>query len=209
MHNADYSFTTEDMRINTTAKYHVARWLSLEALFQYEHQTTTVNNLQNGQMYYVRNLINEFAWDDGSGTRQFTIPKGSILDHSISSMVSHSGRIQMNAAKQWHANNEINVLAGFEIKQAKVSGIGSRLYGYNDDLANSVPVDYVSQFPVNPYGYSQQIPSFTSVTGLIDRSVSYFANAAYTYRNRYILSGSARKDESNLFGVNANQKGVP
>ena len=26
---------------------------------------------------------------------------------------------------------------------------------------------------------------------------------------RYILSGSARKDESNLFGVNANQKGVP
>src|SRR5690606_1488747 len=36
-----------------------------------------------------------------------------------------------------------------------------------------------------------------------------YANASYTYANRYILSASARKDESNLFGVNANQKGVP
>jgi hypothetical protein len=34
-------------------------------------------------------------------------------------------------------------------------------------------------------------------------------NAAYTYKRRYTLSGSARKDESNLFGVKTNQKGVP
>jgi TonB-linked SusC/RagA family outer membrane protein len=209
MRNADYTFTTEDTRINTTAKYHFTGWLSLEALYQYEHQTTTVNNLQNQQMYYVRNLINQFAYDDGTGTLQFAVPKGSILDHSVSSMISHSGRVQLNTGKQWNENNEINALAGFEIRQAKVSGLGSRLYGYDDDLGNSIPVDYTSQLPVNPYGYSQQIPYNVSITGLIDRNLSYFANSSYTYRKRYILSASARKDESNLFGVNANQKGVP
>lgn len=209
LRNADYKINTEDMRVNTTARYHFTKWMNLEALYQYEHQTTTVNNLQNQQMYYVRNLINEFAYNDGSGIIQFAVPKGSILDHSVSSMVSQSGRVQLNIGKQWQENNEINAIAGFEIRQAKVSELGSRLYGYNDDLANSIPVDYVSQLPVNPYGYSQQIPSNVSVSGLTDRNLSYFANAAYTYRKRYIISASARKDESNLFGVNANQKGVP
>ncbi len=209
LRNADYIFNTEETLINTTAKYHVTRWLRLEALYQYEHQTTTVNNLQDQQMYYVRNLINQFARNDGSGILQFGIPKGGILDHSLSSMVSHSGRLQLNTSKQWRENNQLNALAGFEIRQTKISGLDNRYYGYDDNLANSIPVDYVSQLPVNPYGYSRQIPSYDFVKGLIDRNLSYFANAAYSYRKRYILSASARKDESNLFGVNANQKGVP
>src|SRR5690606_10395422 len=39
--------------------------------------------------------------------------------------------------------------------------------------------------------------------------LSYFGNAAYTYRGRYTLTGSMRWDGSNLFGVKTNQKGVP
>ena len=208
MRSSDYTFTTEDIRINATVKYHLLPWLSAEALYQYEHQTVTENDVQNQEMYYTRNLINQFAYDDGSGILHFAVPKGSILDHSVNSMLSHSGRLQLNAGKQWH-KNEINALAGFEVRQATVTGFGSRRYGYNDDLANSVPVDYVSELPVNPYGYSQQIPFLDFAKGLTDRNRSYFANIAYSYQKRYILSASARKDESNLFGVNANQKGVP
>ncbi len=44
---------------------------------------------------------------------------------------------------------------------------------------------------------------------MTDHFLSYYANAAYTYLDRYILTGSVRKDEANLFGVNANQKGTP
>lgn len=208
MRNADNTVTTEDMRINTGIHYHFTRWLNAEALYQYEHQTSTFNNLQNEQVYYVRNLINQFAWDDGTGIA-YGIPKGSILDHGVTSTVSHSGRAQLNIDKSWSTHNEVSALAGFEIRQAKVTGLGSRLYGYDDELGNAIPVDYVSQLPVNPYGYTQQIPSNVSITGLTDRNLSYFANASYSYDKRYIITASARKDESNLFGVNANQKGVP
>src|SRR5262249_922260 len=39
--------------------------------------------------------------------------------------------------------------------------------------------------------------------------LSFYFNGSYEYKKRYIFSASARRDESNLFGVNANQKGVP
>ncbi|MGN6268172.1 MAG: SusC/RagA family TonB-linked outer membrane protein [Ginsengibacter sp.] len=208
LRNADYTFNTEDTRLNTGITYHFKKWLKLEALYQYEHQILTVNNLQNVEMYYVRNLINQFAWNDGSGVN-FAIPKGGILDHAVTSTVSHSGRLQLNIDKSWGSKNEITALAGAEMRQAIVSGLGARLYGYDDDLATAVPVNLKDQLPVNPYGYTQQIPSNALITGLTDRNISYFANASYSYNKKYILTASARKDESNLFGVNANQKGVP
>ncbi len=42
-----------------------------------------------------------------------------------------------------------------------------------------------------------------------DRYISYYLNAKYIFQRRYVLSGSIRKDESNLFGVSTNQKGLP
>ena len=56
---------------------------------------------------------------------------------------------------------------------------------------------------------SLKIPSLNFSKGTKDRYISYYINSSYTYKKRYILSLSARKDESNLFGVKANQKGVP
>jgi len=71
-------------------------------------------------------------------------------------------------------------------------------------------VDFVTPFSQYYYtGYTQNIYNPTSISYLTNRYTSVYANASYTYDNRFILTGSARKDESNLFGVNSNQKGVP
>lgn len=43
---------------------------------------------------------------------------------------------------------------------------------------------------------------------LTDRYVSYYGNLSYTYKDKYIFSGSSRWDASNIFGVKSNQKGV-
>jgi TonB-linked SusC/RagA family outer membrane protein len=208
MRNADYTQKLENTRINTSVKYYFNQYLNLEARYQYEHQTTTVNNLQTTETYYVRNLINQFAYTDATGILQFPVPIGNILDNSVVSLVSHSARGQLNFNKDWKNIHSLSALAGIEVRQATTSGIANRLYGYDDKLGTSVPVDYITEFDNNPYGGST-IPYYVTLTGLEDRNLSYFANAAYTYKKRYIISGSARKDESNLFGVNANQKGVP
>jgi hypothetical protein len=70
-------------------------------------------------------------------------------------------------------------------------------------------VDYVDLFQQYATGAQQQIPYGDVKVGTAERYLSYYTNAEYTYRGRYMLSGSVRRDESNLLGVRANQKGVP
>src|SRR5690606_14521225 len=43
----------------------------------------------------------------------------------------------------------------------------------------------------------------------INRDISYYSLASYTFLNKYYVSTSFRWDGSNLFGVKTNQKGVP
>ncbi|MEO6868859.1 MAG: SusC/RagA family TonB-linked outer membrane protein [Ginsengibacter sp.] len=208
LRNADYTKDLENTRINTSAKYNFNKALNIEARYQFEQQTTTINNLQKTETYNVRNLINQYAYTDGSGIIQFPIPVGDILDHTVMSLNSHSLRGQLNFNRDWKNDHSINALAGIEIRQASINSNGNRFYGYDDNLATSVPVDYITEFNNNPYGGST-IPYYVTLAGQEDRNLSYYINAAYAYKKRYILSGSARKDESNIFGVNANQKGVP
>ena len=47
------------------------------------------------------------------------------------------------------------------------------------------------------------------VSETLNRFTSIYFNGSDTYRGRYTLSASARKDAANVYGVNANQKGTP
>jgi hypothetical protein len=49
----------------------------------------------------------------------------------------------------------------------------------------------------------------TESLDVTDRYVSFFMTAGYTLQQRYTFFASTRKDESNLFGVETNKKGVP
>lgn len=71
-------------------------------------------------------------------------------------------------------------------------------------------LDYTEQFTTRPQGARRTLPmDGSNMVDLIDRFVSTYANASYTYDRTYTLSGSVRKDASNLFGVRTNQRSVP
>ena len=209
LRNNDYSTTTDNIRINTGLSYRLFSWLNTEGRYQYEHQTTATRHLQSLEMYYTRNLINQYAYTDDSGTLQFPLPEGAILDNSSSTLVSQSGRLQLNIDKNWNNVHHLTLLAGSEVRQLRTKAAANRLYGYNDDLLTFSPVDYTTSYLLTPDGSRSRVPSGNSLSDLTDRNLSYYGNLSYSFAGRYMLSGSARKDESNLFGVDANQKGVP
>ncbi|MBE7179407.1 MAG: TonB-dependent receptor, partial [Mucilaginibacter polytrichastri] len=85
-----------------------------------------------------------------------------------------------------------------------------RRYGYDEANSTFSSVDYTSTFPQYSFPASrQQVPNPDTRSELFDRFVSFYASGSYTYADTYTLSGSVRKDQSNLFGVRANQRGVP
>ncbi|HCY41315.1 MAG TPA: SusC/RagA family TonB-linked outer membrane protein, partial [Prolixibacteraceae bacterium] len=209
LQNKNYTVNTDNIRINTSARYRFNSWLDMEGRYQYETQNRHTRELQSQQLYFTRNLINQYAFTDDKGILQFPVPKGDILDNSYSELISHAARAQLNFNKSWKNIHQLNALAGAEIRQIRTTGLSDRVYGYSDELLTTTKVDFTTSYLINPDGYKAIVPDRSSLSYLTDRNRSYYGNLSYIYRGRYMLTGSARKDESNLFGVDANHKGVP
>jgi len=197
-----------DYRLNFGAKYKIIPELNLNLMYQYENSATTGNDLLYQNSFYVTNLINSYTQINGNSVTR-PIPLGDILNTNNSNASNENFRTQINYIKDFNPKNSLTAIAGAEIRDVTTSAIENRFYGYDNDLETSLPVDYVDYFPLYATRNSSLVPYINNNSSTAYHFLSYFTNAAYTYDNKYILSASARKDESNIFGVDINQKGVP
>jgi len=206
----DNSTEAYDFRVSPFLKWNITSDLNLGVYYQYWSNQAAGRNRNSQELFYTRDLINKYTQKDEQGNLSYPVPIGDVLDVSENNSFSHTFRPQMTYAKVFRGVNFLNVLAGAEIKDRQGLGFSDRFYGYRDDLGSSVPVDWISRFPMyyNP-GSQVSILSAQSHSGLTDRFISYYANIGYDYAHRYFLSLSARKDQSNIFGVDSNQRGVP
>lgn len=198
-----------DYRMNFGTGYKILP--GLEATIRYQYWQSLFSDLDYypEESYYARDLINSFTQvEDGTLVRP--IPIGGILDRRGGKSYSHNLRTQLGYTRSWRNKHEVSAIAGYEIKGKVTKGNSNRYYGYDGDFPISVPVDYAKNYNIyhNPYSLLR-VPANEGHIHLIDRFISYYANASYTYGRRFTLSASARKDKSNLFGVEANQRGVP
>jgi TonB-dependent starch-binding outer membrane protein SusC len=196
----------QDMAGGLTVSYKMFPWLSADVKYRYERQVMNDQTLYDGQSYYARNLINMFY--QPGGPNNFPVPQGGILDISNASVTSGNTRGQLNFNRGWH-NNEVNAIAGAEIKELISKGNSHRVYGYNDDILTQVPVDFVNYYSSYITGNDINIPDNSGTDETTNRFVSFFANAGYTYRQKYTMTVSGRRDASNIFGVNTNDKWNP
>jgi TonB-linked SusC/RagA family outer membrane protein len=208
LRNTDNTSKLSNIRINTGLNYKIIGGLSAEVRYQYEKVINTGRNFASQNSYAVRSLVNQFSIIDNGQVSFRNIPLGGILDLSNNDIVTNYVRGQLNYNKKW-GNNELNVIAGAEARELEGNGNNSRLYGYDNETGTSQPVNYIDYLTVYPGGGSSTIQNNTAISQTTDRYRSVFGNASYNYNYRYILSASARFDQSNLFGVNTNQKGVP
>ncbi len=199
----------DDYRIRLGGHYQFNSFLSAEVLYQYEKVNGSGKDDHSIQTYFTRNLINDYTQVNPDGSLTLPIPMGGILDANDNTTESQNARGQLDFDKQW-GPHEVAAIAGVEMMDAESNSSYYRNYGFQEAYGTSQPVDYATQFTLynNPY-QAQSIPFVNSMGSQSNRFLSYFGNATYTFRDRYILSGSARKDESNLFGVNTNLRGVP
>lgn len=210
LNNADNTGKSMHTRLNTSLKFTFIPGLSVEARYQLEKQNASTFNLQNEQSYFTRNLINLNTQVGTGGAFTYGVPKGSILDQSSNDMTSQSIRVQINLDRKFGNDHEVTAIAGIDGKEVVTDINFWRLYGFKEQTGTSTAVNYEMNYP--KYGNlaaSGRIPYLDRYNKLTDIYFSYFANAAYTYKGRYTASGSARIDQSNLFGVNTNQKSVP
>lgn len=197
------------LRFNVGLKYTIIKGLSAEVKYQLEKQNTVDRNLQSQDSYFTRNLINLNTAVSGSTVTR-PIPSGGILDQGRDELTGNSIRAQLNLNRTFAGKHEFNAIAGIDGKELIDNTNSWRVYGYNNTIGTTSTVDYNTPFPKYAgFASSGKIPYLDRVDKATDEYFSYFANASYTYNSRYILSASGRIDQSNLFGVNTNQKSVP
>lgn len=198
-------------RINTMVDFEIIKGLNLNGSYQYLDEATDSETNYAANSFYTRNLINTYSSITNSTVNR-VIELGDILSLTNAKNISKIGRIQLNFTKTIASDHEINAIAGFEGSDRRGNAFGQTMYGYMDATKtnrNDI-IDPQKQYPYfyNP-GSSARINTAPNSNEQININQSFYTNASYSYKQRYIVSASARQDKSNLFGVNTNQKGVP
>ena len=210
---------TRDYYLNAGLSGRLLPEMTLEGRVQVEDQLRDRNDMHTADSYYARDLINQFTQVSagrGGLSLNYPVPVGGILDQADTELLSLQGRVQLNYTKKWPAgrgiryNAELNLLGGYEVRSVVTKGQTERTYGYNSAAGVSDPViDYTTSYLSYLGSIPMTIPYNQSSSQLTDHFISSYMEGSLSMGRRYFLSASLREDQANLFGVNANQKGVP
>ena len=208
LRNANNPTQVTDYRINFVARYTLLKGLDIRGYYQFSRGSSDNPDYMSQQTYYTRNLINEFT-QLNNGAPTYIVPLGGILQESTASYTADNVRLQTNYSDSLGTKGFLNVIAGAEVRDIEGQNSTMQLFGYDPGQEIGSPVDYANIYPQYSSGETARIPYNDTKLGTSERYLSYYASGTYSYLGKYLLSGSARRDESNLFGVNENQKGVP
>lgn len=209
----DIKSTAQEIRINASINYKFLNRFDLGVQYQNTNGTNNRTAHYFKESYYVRNVVNKFTRVD-NGVLQ--VPYGDILEEgSPYKTKSNTFRAQLAYNEKINRDHVISALAGSEIREVvRQRTPGYYLYGYDPNTLSGklTELDVLNSKPVR-WGGTETIPNqfpleaqFNKYT---DRFLSYYANASYTYKGKYTVSGSSRWDGSNLFGIKTNQKWQP
>lgn len=181
-----------------------------DVMFQYEYGHDKSKQLYNKESYYVRSLVDQYATNDGYGTK-FNVPYGNILFRGNQTSKAYTFRQQLNYSNTFGGVHNIVALAGHEVRKTTLDYGNTTLYNYDTEMLSYSLVD---QSVLNTTygllgGYGLMANNFAYDRYNDNRYVSYYANAAYTYDDRYMFSASIRWDRSNLWGTSSKYQHKP
>lgn len=202
----------DEIIANIGISYKIYKDLRIDIKYQYQKQRSVGERYSDLESYNARNLINLFSQlNYNTGVVTYIVPKGAILDRNNADVNSQNLRGQINYNKDW-IKHSVAAIAGAEIREAETSSTSYSIYGYNPDPLTSLPVDFTNYYPTfvwADYGEIGTIPGSPYVTHTVNRFISAYFNTSYTYLQKYIASISIRRDGSNIFGANTNDKWKP
>ncbi|WP_321281029.1 SusC/RagA family TonB-linked outer membrane protein [Marinifilum fragile] len=215
--NRDKNFKSINSRVQAGLKVKLLEGLTFDTKFQYEIFKNDSKSIYSEDSYEVRYNVNKAtAWTIGNpATVDPNLPKGSIVDESTSETKAYNIRNQINFARTYK-QHAINFIAGTEITKRTIDGTTyGRKYGFNEKRLTYTSWPHGSSDPMNPLkdmlGQTLRDMPFAEnrISDGIDKYFSVYGNLAYTYNDKYTLSGSYRTDASNLISSDPKSRYSP
>ena len=192
------------LRLFTQADFNLAKGLDLGLKFQYEDKYYNAETYDEEKSYKMREMINNFATSDGKGGFIYNIPLGGHMSETNNRASYYNFRGQLNYNTTLAQKHDITALIGGEIRQDKWRTTNGERYGYDDQKLTYAQINWQTlQQGVQGQLYNpvQKANELASVSDVLHRYVSAYANAGYTYDARYSLNASVRVEQADLFGT--------
>lgn len=191
-------------RIQAGLTFKILKGLTFDTKGQFELFNINNRNYYNENTFQVRSIINQATtWNQTTNAMTLNLPKGGMLMQDRSKVQSYNLRNQLNFNRVFSTDHEVSFLAGAEVNNMVSETFGHpTTYGYNDQTLS------VGTFPRGPggtffpiqnwLGANQTFAYNNSFSYRTERYFSAFGNMAYTFKQKYTISGSYRTDASNL-----------
>ncbi|WP_235183519.1 SusC/RagA family TonB-linked outer membrane protein [Cellulophaga geojensis] len=197
-------------RINAGLTLDLIKGMKLSSRIQYEIFNSEAENYYSDKTFDVRQFINETSgpeWNFGGVPTQL-VPKGGILEQGSSEIRSYNFRNQLSYNRTFGDKHNIDFIAGTEMSNRVFSTTSNpAAFGYDPDklTTSRLLVDIESHslwnfFParLSSFFYNFDLAPEHSFTERTNRFFSMYGNLAYTYNNKYTVSGSYRTDAANI-----------
>jgi TonB-linked SusC/RagA family outer membrane protein len=201
---------SNQIRLNMGVNTKITNWMDLDLSGTYQRNINNSYTINDVNSYTGRIFMNTGTTiSTTTGKPVYNIPYGGTYLLSDGSAYDYSLRGQLNFSHNLAPDHYISGLFGTEIRETYNKSYGSTRYGYDPD-ANS----FGTVNPTTPYmtmfGYTTTLGNpLTGISEQRNRYLSYYGNAAYVYKNRYNLSGSARFDDYTLLGLSRSKRAKP
>lgn len=205
--NKDNKINEQNFGATVSATVPLLKGLDAVGTYSIETSTSSNDNLYNENTYYARDIINSATSKKSNGDLVRAIPNGGIFQSNEFGKSSSTMRGQLNYDGIIGEDHLINAIGGIEARETRETQDSRTLYGYNPKTQTSI--DLPSQNYVDVNGYNYTLSNGNQHKDFKRRFLSYYANAGYTFKNRYTLTGSVRLDDYNNFGVDKKLRRTP
>ncbi len=179
------------------ATINIARGLTFTGLASFSYYGDLSENI-NGKDTYAAYQDRPFETNYNSKRSYGSITQSSTYN------TSYLLRGQLNYARTFARDHAISVIGGAEIRSSYAKSLMTKRYGYDPVTGNhSTPLmEGVTTAPTydKAVTYQRILDGCSGQNILEDAYASFYGSATYTFRNKYVFSGTVRSDGSNNFG---------
>ena len=219
---AELTANTNTTRISSTRfqgrlNAKITNWLNVDFGGNYENQNGILDELRTEEAFEVRKMLSFLALKGADGQAQFTnVPKGNILSRTNQRITNHTARLQLNLAHKFGGGaHDLSGILGVEQRRTLIQSYKTSYFGYDGQTLINKPVNMEKMNTTTSPAFTQLGFGRYSSTSFFNemeddrRFMSYYGQGTYIFNGKYVVTGSFRIDQSNLFGADPKYKYKP
>jgi TonB-dependent SusC/RagA subfamily outer membrane receptor len=198
-----------ELLFQLNAKFKVKKRLHFDFIYNFNFSRQQDVNRFREESYEYRHTYNKFSWVE-NGELKSIIPRGEMRHEGITDEKTQTYRYTATyhfGVPKWSLKSMI--IIGGETRKREIGYTNEFRFGYNSKNKSSVYIDLDPLYPILNKTASSIIKQNIRNFNVNENYYSEFLLLTNQWKDKIIIETNLRRDASNLFGVNTNNKFIP